>query len=226
MFISSGPSGQSNELMDELNPDNEIRNLVMDQATEHLYEHRKFVWDEDKKTFKKKKFNAEGEMVNEDHKQISKDKMRVEKMQDRYKQWKKHSIMNFQKVGDKEVVSNTSKAVASFKNRMTKKQLSDSIKRRKELSNKGVYHRSRSEGAGDSSGGKFKKEGFFKGRKVTSELKNSKQIAKEKAKKRGGTFGKGGNSKSGFKNKSGDRGRSSSKGQGGRTSSKGRGGRH
>ena len=72
-------------------------------------------------------------MVDESHKTISRDKKRVEKMQDRYKQWRKTSVMNLQKIGDTEVASNTSKALSSFKNRMTKKQLSDSIKRRKEL---------------------------------------------------------------------------------------------
>lgn len=183
------------------------------------------MWDDDKKTFKKKKINADGAVVNEDHKFLSKEKMRVEKMQDRYKQWKKSSVMNFQKVGDRETTSNTTKAVASFKNRMNKKQMSDSIKRRKELSNKGVFHRSRSgDGHESSSAGRYKKEkeGFERGRRVTSELKNSKQIAKVKAKKRNTPgFGKGG-SKSGFKSKSGgDRGKGGSRG-----GSRGRGGRN
>lgn len=140
-------------------------------------------------------------------------------MQDRYKQWKKSSVMNFQKVGDREVVSNTSKAVASFKNRMNKKHISDAIKIKKENSNKGAPQRS-SRGESESS----KKEGFFKGRKVTSELKNSKQIAKAKVQKRnlsstsgrGGFGGKGGRGGKGGKP---DR----KKGQGGRSGSGGKG---
>lgn len=162
------------------------------------------MWDDEKKLYKKKKFNADGQMVDESHKTISRDKKRIEKMQDRYKQWRKSSVMNLQKIGDTEVASNTSKALSSFKNRMTKKQLSDSIKRRKELASEQRVPGSRSSSAGLAS--KFgKKEGFFKGRKVQSELKTSKQIAKNKVQSRLKTFGKGKPGREGksggFKNK-------------------------
>ena len=74
----------------------------------------------------------DGEVVNEDHKQITKEKKRIEHMQERYKNWKKKATMNFQKVGDREVTSNTIKATNSFKNRMNQKQVADAIKRKKQ----------------------------------------------------------------------------------------------
>jgi hypothetical protein len=123
--------------------------------------------------------------VNEDHKRISKDKLRVEKMQTRYKSWKKNATMNFQKVGDRETLSNTNKAVASFKNRMHKKQGADAIKRKKDINTRV----SSSKGAA--------KTGFMKGRKVTSELKTPGQIAKNKAFKKQKSFGAGKKGKGG-----------------------------
>lgn len=141
------------------------------------------MWDNSKKTFKKKKIGFDGEVVNEDHKQIMKDKKRIEHMQDRYKTWKKSAAMNFQKVGDREVASNTEKAKSSFKNRMNQKQTADAIKRKRNI-NSGVK---------TFKANKFgRKEGFMKGRKVKSELKSFNQIAKNKVTKRLKTFGKPG----------------------------------
>lgn len=128
--------------------------------------------------------------MSEDHKMLEKDKKRIEKMQDRYKQWKKSSAMNFLKVGDREVASDTAKATSSFKNRMTKKQLADQIKRKKEHNKNVTAFKSNKFG---------KKEGFLQGRKVRNELKNFNQIAKDKVKKRIKTFGK--DSKGGKGNK-------------------------
>lgn len=117
--------------------------------------------------------------MNEDHKQISRDKLRVEKMQTRYKTWKKNSPLNFQKVGDKETMSNTNKAVASFKNRMHKKQTADAIKRKQDVNSRVL----------SAKGGRGGKEGFMRGRKVVSELKSVSQIAKNKAFKKQKSFG-------------------------------------
>lgn len=152
------------------------------------------MWDDSKKMFKKKKIGQDGEVVNEDHKHVSKEKQRIEKMKERYKNWRKGSLMNLQKVGDREVRSNSEKAQSSFKNRMVKKQLSDMIKRKKEVNHDVV----KKKGA---------KEAHMRGRKVRSELKSFNQIAKDKASKRaksfgkGGKGGKGGNKKGGFKKK-------------------------
>jgi hypothetical protein len=157
------------------------------------------VWDHDKKAYKKKKFGVDGQIVNEDHKIVEKDKKRIEKMQDRYKQWRKSSVMNFQKIGDREVGDNTAKATSSFKNRMNRKQVSDAIKRKKDFTSDVISAKSNKFG---------KKEGFLKGRKVRDELKNFNQIAKDKAQKRLKSSGKGG--------KDGGRG-GRSKGRGGRT---------
>lgn len=138
------------------------------------------MWDESKKTFKKKKIDMDGQVVNENHRVIAREKKRVEGMQDRYKTWKKHSSMNFLKVGDKEVSSNTAKAKSSFQNRMAKKQVADSIKWKKDQNNKVKAN-------------KFgKKEGFMQGRKVRDEIKTFSQIAKDRAKKtQKATGGKG-----------------------------------
>lgn len=136
--------------------------------------------------------------MNEDHKTISKDKLRVQKMQDRYKTWKKQSPLNFQKVGDRETMSNTNKAVASFKNRMHKKQTSDAIKRKKDVT------RRVSENKG--------KSGFMKGRKVVSELKSASQIAKSKAFQKQKSFGTGRGGRGGSRGGRGGRGGSSSRG--------------
>lgn len=145
------------------------------------------MWDNSKKTFKKKKIGQDGEVVNEDHKQIMRDKKRIEHMQERYKSWKKNATMNFQKVGDREVTSNTSKVISSFKNRMNKKQMADAIKRKKGDFNNRVQA---------VKANKFgKKEGFMKGRKVKSELKSVNQITKNKATKRQKASGKHGSSK-------------------------------
>lgn len=154
------------------------------------------MWDKNKKLFKKKKIGMDGEVVSEDHKDIMRDKKRIEHMQDRYKSWKKNAAMNFQKVGDREVVSNTAKANSSFKNRMNKKNEADAIKRKKNTNNQVQQVKANKFG---------KKEGFMKGRKVTSELKSFTQIAKNKATRRlktiskqgGSTKGKGG--RTGFK---------------------------
>ncbi len=151
------------------------------------------MWDTDTKSFKKKKIGADGEVVNEDHKHLSKEKIRIERMQERYKKWKRSSAMNFQKLGDREVVSNTAKAKSSFQHRLQKKQVSDSIKRKKDHNSNVVAFKSNKFG---------KKEGFFKGRKVTSELKSNTQIAKERVKKRIQTFGKKGSDKRGGKSHS------------------------
>lgn len=183
LYISSQASGQPNDLTDSMGSQNEIRQLVMDQTTEHLYEQRKFMWDEDKKSFKKKKIGIDGNVVNEDHKSISKNKVRTEKMQERYKNWKKKSVINFQKVGDREVASNTAKAQSSFKNRMTHRTVGEQIKRKKERTKEIRYQKATKFG---------KKEGFMKGRKVKNELKSANQVAKDKMKKRVKTFGKGG----------------------------------
>ena len=43
LYIPTGSSGQHNELFNEIQPDLDIKNLVMEQNTEHLYEHRKLV---------------------------------------------------------------------------------------------------------------------------------------------------------------------------------------
>jgi ATP-dependent RNA helicase DDX54/DBP10 len=195
-FVSTGASGQPNELFQEIQPDLDIKNLVMEQNTEHLYEHRKLVWDNAKKLFKRKKIGQDGQVVSEDHKLIMKDKKRIEQMQDRYKNWKKNASMNFQKVGDREVVSNTAKAASSFKNRMNKKQEADAIKRKKHTNHQVQQVKANKFG---------KKEGFMKGRKVKSELKSPSQIAKNKATRRAKSFGdkKGGG---GFKGKSGFKG--------------------
>lgn len=162
------------------------------------------VWDESKKTFKKKKIDIDGQVVNENHRVISRDKKRIEGMQDRYKNWKKHSSMNFLKVGDKEVSSNTDKAKSSFRNRMAQKNVADSIKRKKDHSTKVKAN-------------KFgKKEGFMQGRKVRDEIKSFGQIAKERAKKtlmnssskggkgfKGGRGGNGGSDRRGGSEKRG-----------------------
>lgn len=140
------------------------------------------MWDESKKTFKKKKIGIDGEIISEDHKQILKDKKRIEHMQSRYKNWKKNSSLNFLKVGDREEASNTAKATSSFKNRMNKKQIADSIKRKRDHNSKIIGVKANKYG---------KKEGFMKGRKVQSELKSFNQIIKDKAKKKFKTQGKG-----------------------------------
>lgn len=108
-------------------------------------------------------------------------------MQDRYKSWKKHASMNFQKVGDQEVTSNTDKANSSFKNRMNKKNVADSIKRKRVTNSQVKTFKANKFG---------KKEGFMKGRKVISELKSTTQIAKDKVKRRFKKDGKQGGSKS------------------------------
>lgn len=146
------------------------------------------VWDNSKKTFKKKKIGVDGEIVNEEHKQIMKDKKRIEHMQERYKNWKKKSTMNFQKMGDREVASNTMKAKNSFKNRMEQKHVAESIKRKKQENHHVKTLKATKFG---------KKEGFMKGRKIKSELKSYTQIAKDKVKNRIKAHGKPG----GFKNK-------------------------
>jgi hypothetical protein len=151
------------------------------------------MWDADTKSFKKKKIGADGEIVNEDHKHLSKEKIRIERMQERYKKWKKSSTMNFQKLGDREVVSNTAKAKSSFQNRLQKKQVSDSIKRKKDHNSNVVAFKANKFG---------KKEGFFQGRKVKDELKTKSQITKDKAKKRTQVFGKKGGDKRGGKSHS------------------------
>lgn len=140
------------------------------------------MWDEDKKAFKKKKIGADGQVVNEEHRQISREKVRVEKMQDRYKQWKKHATINFQKVGDRENATNSTKAKSSFQNRMQKKKLSDVIKRKKDTNSKVIVQKGNKYG---------KKEGFLKGRKVRNELKSVEQIAKNKVRSRVKSHGKG-----------------------------------
>lgn len=43
LYISNLPSSEPNELMADVQPDQDIRNLVMEQNVEHLFEHRKFV---------------------------------------------------------------------------------------------------------------------------------------------------------------------------------------
>lgn len=154
------------------------------------------MWDKSKKLFKKKKIGLDGEVISEDHKDIMRDKKRIEHMQDRYKNWKKNAAMNFQRVGDKEIVSNTVKANSSFKNRMNKKQEADAMKRKKHTNHSVQQVKSNKFG---------KKEGFMKGRKVTSELKSSTQIAKNKATRRLKTISKQG-SGGGFKGKSGFKG--------------------
>jgi hypothetical protein len=156
------------------------------------------MWDKSKKTFKKKKIGVDGEVINENHKIIMREKKRIEHMQDRYKNWKKNASMNFQKVGDREVASNTAKATSSFKNRMNKKQVADAIKRKKDTNSHVKNVKANKFG---------KKEGFMKGRKVKSELKSFGQIAKDKVNKKLKTFGKPGSrqggSKGGFKGKGG-----------------------
>ena len=156
------------------------------------------MWDKCKKTFKKKKIDVDGEIVNENHKVIMREKKRIEHMQDRYKNWKKNASMNFQKVGDREEASNTAKANSSFKNRMNKKQVSDAMKRKNDTNTNVKNVKANKFG---------KKEGFMKGRKVKSELKSSGQIAKDKVNRRLKTFGKTGGrqggSKGGFKGKGG-----------------------
>lgn len=146
------------------------------------------MWDNSKKTFKKKKIGMDGEVVNEDHKQITKDKKRIEHMQERYKNWKKKATMNFQKVGDREVSSNTIKATNSFKNRMNQKQVADAIKRKKQENHHVKSFKATKFG---------KKEGFMKGRKIKSELRSFNQIAKDKVRNKVKSHGKQG----GFKNK-------------------------
>jgi hypothetical protein len=98
--------------------------------------------------------------------------------------------MNFLKVGDKEVSSNTDKAKSSFMNRMAKKNVADSIKRKRDHTTKVKAN-------------KFgKKEGFMQGRKVRDEIKSFSQIAKERAKKTmisNGKNGKGGKGSKGAK---------------------------
>lgn len=41
--MSAEKSNNPNELEKDIHPDNDIRNLVMDQNAEHLFEHRKYV---------------------------------------------------------------------------------------------------------------------------------------------------------------------------------------
>ena len=161
-------------------------------STVNLYDTVNKVWDDSKKNFKKKKIGLDGEIVSEDHKDIMREKKRIEHMQERYKSWKKSASMNFQKVGDREVASNTAKASSSFKNRMGKKQIADSIKRKKNTNFQVQNIKANKFG---------KKEGFMKGRKVTSELKSPSQIAKNKIKSRNKSTGK--------------QGKGSSKGKGG-----------
>ena len=43
LYISNQPSSEPNELTADVQPDQDIRNLVMEQNVEHLFEHRKFV---------------------------------------------------------------------------------------------------------------------------------------------------------------------------------------
>ena len=43
LYIPTRASGEHTEFLKDINPDNEIKNLVMDNSVEHLYEHRKFV---------------------------------------------------------------------------------------------------------------------------------------------------------------------------------------
>ena len=43
LYISNQPSTDPNELTIDVQPDQDIRNLVMEQNVEHLFEHRKFV---------------------------------------------------------------------------------------------------------------------------------------------------------------------------------------
>ena len=151
------------------------------------------MWSQSKKLFKKKKIGMDGEVVNEDHKLILKEKKRIEHMQERYKSWKMKASMNFQKVGDREVVSNTAKATSSFKNRMNKKQEADAIKRKKHTNHSVQQVKANKFG---------KKEGFMKGRKVISELKSITQIAKSKVIRRlkaNSKQGGGSKGKSGFK---------------------------
>lgn len=42
--MSADKSGEINELEKDIHPDLDIRNLVMDQNAEHLFEHRKYVY--------------------------------------------------------------------------------------------------------------------------------------------------------------------------------------
>jgi hypothetical protein len=136
--------------------------------------------------YNQKKIGMDGEVVSEDHKLLSKEKQRIEKMQERYKNWKKTSDLNFQKEGEQENTNIIKRSSNSFKNRLNKKNVMDTIKRKKHKNERVVRGKAEKNQYGSKKG-----QGHMSGRQVRPELKSFKQILKADVKRNIKTFGKG-----------------------------------
>jgi len=81
--------------------------FTMEPQTEQLFEHRKFIWDQGRRTYKKLKVDGKGHVVREN---LKRDKSELGSVEERYKRWKKTNFMGIQREGEAETKTVSDKA--------------------------------------------------------------------------------------------------------------------
>ena len=101
----------------------ELSMQQMNKDTMQLFEHRKFVWDNKAKKYKKLKVNMQGKVIKEDA-----DKLVInDQIKNRFANWTKSTKMFFQKEGDQEIESQAKRAKSLLVKRTLNKQTKNSI---------------------------------------------------------------------------------------------------
>jgi ATP-dependent RNA helicase DDX54/DBP10 len=98
----------------------DLESQVMEKDNEQLFEHRKYIWDKQKRKMKKLRVNMQGKVIKDDDKnKIIGDGLKV-----RFKRWKKFTGVGIQKEGEQESEAMTKKArgllIKRTRNRQTK----------------------------------------------------------------------------------------------------------
>lgn len=108
LFISNHPNEKLREefFKKENMTLDERETQLMEQTTEELYEYRKYIWDPKQRKYKKLKVNQQGRVVKED----GSNKVKGDRLKERFKRWKKSNNMGIQKQGENEAESMTKKA--------------------------------------------------------------------------------------------------------------------
>lgn len=133
LFISNQPNEElrqeffkkENMTLDDLEAQ------VMDKDNQQLFERRKYIWDPRKREYKKLKVNYQGKVIRED----GVNKIKGDRLKERFKRWKKFTNIGIQKQGEEESVSMTKKARTMLVKRTINRHTKHSIM----ASTKGIF---------------------------------------------------------------------------------------
>jgi hypothetical protein len=103
IFISNKTNEEAqNKFIKELGlTADELSMQHMNKDNTQLFEHRKYIWDNKTRKYKKLKVSMSGKIIREDgqHRIIN------EQIKNRFSNWRKSTNLNFQKEGDTEIRS-------------------------------------------------------------------------------------------------------------------------